>query len=93
MVGASAGGLGSLVASAAWHLLTTEVPVIPPEVRLPPLPLPSDGATDFYLGVAVGILLGLILATLLDLLHRNRQHLALSLRNRWARLSLTRSRA
>ena len=28
MVGASAGGLGSLVASAAWHLLTTEVPVI-----------------------------------------------------------------
>ena len=91
VAGAGAGGLGSLLASAAWQFLNSEVQV-PPEVRLPPLPL--DGpAPDFYCGLALGVLLGLILATLLDLLHLYRQHLALSLRNRWASLALSRSRA
>ena len=91
VVGAGAGGLGSLLASAAWHALTAEVPV-PPEVRLPPLPV-HEASIDFYYGVAVGTLLGLLLATVLDLLHLYRQHLVITIRNRWASLSLSRTRA
>ena len=92
VAGAGAGGLGSLLASAAWHLLTSEVPVVPPEVRLPPLPL-EEATADFYYGLAVGLVLGLCLATVLDLLHLYRQHLLLTLRNRWASLTLSRTRA
>ena len=45
---------------------------------------------SFYYGLAVGVLLGLLLlATVLDLLHLHRQHLVISLRDRWASLTLS----
>ena len=91
VAGAGAGGLGSLLASVAWQALKAEVPV-PTEVALPPLPF-ERVAPDFYFGLALGILLGLLLATVLDLLHLYRQHLVISIRNRWASLSLSRTRA
>ena len=86
-VGAGAGGLSSaLLAAFLGHLKDPgSEPYLCPATAFSDSPAPR---LDFYFGLLFGILAG----ALLDLLYLARQHLTISLRNRLASLTLTRSR-
>ena len=90
-VGAGAGGLSSaLLAAFLGHLKDPgSEPYLCPATAFSDSPAPR---LDFYFGLALGALLGILAGTLLDLLYLARQHLTISLRNRLASLTLTRSR-
>ena len=89
-VGAGAGGLSSaLLAAVLGHFRDTSVaePFVCPGPPFETAPRP-----DFYFGLAVGTLLGIAAGALLDLIYLARQHLTVSLRNRLASLTLSRTR-
>ena len=90
-VGAGAGGLSSaLLAAVLGHLRDTPV--------AEPFGCPASSFVeqaprlDFYFGLALGTLLGILAGALLDLIYLARQHLTVSLRNRLASLTLSRTR-
>ena len=86
-VGAGAGGLSSaLLTLLLGHVRDTSEQFVCPS----PVFRDEPVRADFYLGLAIGVLLGFAIGLLLDLLYLARQHLAL--RNRLATLSLTRFR-
>ena len=92
-VGAGAGGLSSaLLAAFLGHFRDSGS--AEPFLSCPS-PAFADSAAprlDFYFGLALGTLLGIAAGALLDLIYLARQHLTISLRNRLASLTLTRSR-
>ena len=90
-VGAGAGSLSSLlVALLGQHLQQAPVSYGPPGIiegasRFePPLELPPI----FWIGLLAGVLIGILISSLLDLLYLFKQYLAIELRNRLATLSL-----
>ena len=87
-VGAGAGGLSSaLLTLLLGHVRDTSEQFVCPSPAFR-----DEPRADFYLGLAVGVLVGIAVGSLLDLLYLARQHLAVALRNRLATLSLTRFR-
>ena len=91
-VGAGVGGLSSaLLAAFLGHFKDSGS-----EPFLCPAPSPFADTPaprlDFYFGLALGTLLGIAAGALLDLVYLARQHLTISLRNRLASITLSRSR-
>ena len=90
-VGAGAGGLSSALLAAVLGQFrdSGSDPYLCPTA---PFSEPAQPHLDFYFGLALGSLLGIAAGALLDLVYLARQHLTVSLRNRLASLTLTRSR-
>ena len=88
-VGAGAGLSSALLAALLGHFRESGAdPFVcpaPPFSDTPP-------RLDFYFGLALGTLLGIAAGALLDLVYLARQHLTVSLRNRLASLTLSRTR-
>ena len=90
-VGAGAGSLSSLLVA----LISQHLQPGPPSFdstgfinQAPSFEGPSDLPPSFWIGLLTGILLGILISSLLDLLYLFKQYLALELRNRLATLSL-----